>query len=267
MAQVAQAGEPSATDPIRKTMSLDQGWRFKEGWFTLPERTPVAGWRYRLDARGEASADVMAAPGVDTSGPEWAEGSKFDARKGQKEESILQGWLAVGDMNRKDDFMTAWFRAELPGKSATRPALEFSRIHRIAHVYVNGVKLARKEGQEEDFTVDLSNVWKNEGTNSVAVLIEGLDNWGTLGDVKFVDLDKVVFPSTHPISPDYDDSGWRSVDVPHDYIVEGKIVSRGGGDGYSRLPALYRKVLTKPEMASGSRVWLEFDGVYRMSQY
>jgi hypothetical protein len=55
----------------------------------------------------------MAAPGVDTSGPEWAEGSKFDARKGQKEESILQGWLAVGDMNRKDDFMTAWFRAEV----------------------------------------------------------------------------------------------------------------------------------------------------------
>ena len=267
IAQMAQAGEPSATDPIRKTMSLDQGWRFKEGWFTLPERTPVVGWRYRLDARGEASADVMAAPGVDTSGPEWAEGSKFDARKGQKEESILQGWLAVGDMNRKDDFMTAWFRAELPGKSATRPALEFSRIHRIAHVYVNGVKLARKEGQEEDFTVDLSKVWKNEGTNSVAVLIEGLDNWGTLGDVKFVDLDKVVFPSTHPISPDYDDSGWRSVDVPHDYIVEGKIVSRGGGDGYSRLPALYRKVLTKPEMAPGSRVWLEFDGVYRMSHY
>jgi hypothetical protein len=112
-AQMAQAGEPSATDPIRKTMSLDQGGRFKEGWFTLPERTPVVGWRYRLDARGEASADVMAAPGVDTSGPEWAEGSKFDARKGQKEESILQGWLAVGDMNRKDDFMTAWFRAEV----------------------------------------------------------------------------------------------------------------------------------------------------------
>ena len=134
-------------DTLRKTISLDQGWRFQEGRFTLPERTQVSAWRYRLDARGEASADLMAAPGLDTSGPDWAEGSKFDARKGQKEESILQGWLAVGDMNRKDDFVSAWFRAELPGGPATRPTLEFSRINRIAHVYVNGIKLANITAQ------------------------------------------------------------------------------------------------------------------------
>ena len=262
-----QAGGPTATDEVRKTISLDQGWRFKVGAFDLPGRTPISGWRYRMDARGEASADVMVAPGLDTTGKEWAAGSTFDARPGKKEESILQGWLAVGDMNREDAFVTAWFRVELPGKSATRPVLEISRIQRIAHIYVNGVKLARFEGQEEEFTVDLSAVWKNEGTNSVAVLIEGVDNWGSLGDVKFVDLDKVVFPTTSPISPDYEDSNWRTVDVPHDYIVEGEIVSRGGGDGYTRSPALYRKVLTKPDMAPGGRVWLEFDGVYRMSHY
>jgi hypothetical protein len=109
------AGEATASDALRKIISLDQGWRFQEGWFTLPERTQVSAWRYRLDARGEASADVMAATGLDTSGPEWGGGPKFDARKGQKEESILQGWLAVGDMNRKDDFVSVWFRAELPG--------------------------------------------------------------------------------------------------------------------------------------------------------
>ena len=152
------AGEATASDALRKIISLDQGWRFQEGWFTLPERTQVSAWRYRLDARGEASADVMAATGLDTSGPEWGGGPKLDARKGQKEESILQGWLAVGDMNRKDDFVSAWFRAELPGGPATRPTLEFSRINRIAHVYVNGVKLARREGPEEDFTVDLCKV-------------------------------------------------------------------------------------------------------------
>jgi hypothetical protein len=44
------------------------------------------------------------------------------------------------------------------GGAATRPTLEFSRINRIAHVYVNGVKLARREGPEEDFTVDLCKV-------------------------------------------------------------------------------------------------------------
>jgi beta-galactosidase len=262
-----QAGEAAKTDALRKTISMDQGWRFKKEAVDLPGRTPVSGWRYRMEARGEASADVMAAPGLDTSGKEWAAGSMFDARAGKKEASILQGWLAVGDMNRDDGFLPAWFRAELPGKLASRPVLECSRIHRIAHVYVNGVKLARHEGQEEGFTVDLSKVWKHEGTNSVAVLIEGIDGWGTVGEVKFVDLDKVIFPSTSPISPDYDDSGWRIVDVPHDYIVEGEIVSRGGGDGYTRVPALYRKVLTKPELAPGGRVWLEFNGVYRMSHY
>jgi beta-galactosidase len=260
-------GDATAVDTLRKTISLDQGWRFKKGAVELPGRTPVSGWRYRLDSRGEASAKVMAAPGLDTSGKEWVAGSLFDARAGKKEASILQGWLAVGDMNRDDAFLPAWFRAELPGKSATRPVLECSRIHRIAHVYVNGVKLARHEGQEEEFTVDLRKVWKQEGSNSVAVLIEGVDGWGTLGEVKFVDLDKVEFPVTSPISPDYDDSGWRTVDVPHDYIVEGEIMSRGGGDGYTRVPAIYRKVLTKPELAPGGRVWLEFDGVYRMSHY
>jgi len=261
------AGEVAATNALRKIISLDQGWRFKIGGFNLPGRTPVSGWRYCMDARGEASADSMAVPGLDTSGKEWAAGSMFDARKGKKEASILQGWLAVGDMNRDDTFLPAWFRAGLPGKSATRPVLECSRLHRIAHVYVNGVKLARLEGPEGEFTVDLKAVWKNEGTNSVAILIEGVEDWGTVGDVKFVDLDQVAFPAASPISPDYDDSQWRTVDVPHDYIVEGEIVSRGGGDGYTRLPALYRKVLTKPEAAPGSRVWLEFDGVYRMSHY
>ena len=262
-----QAGKVTANNTLRKTISLDQGWRFKKGAFDLPGRTPVTGWRYSMDARGEASAKVMAAPGLDTSGKEWAAGSTFDARKGKKEEAIRQGWLAVGDMHPEDTFLSAWFRAELPGGSATRPVLECSRLQRIAYIYVNGVKLARLEGQEEEFTVELSRVWKNEGTNSIAILIEGVDDWGTVGNVKLVDLDKVVFPTTSPISPDYDDSAWRIVDVPHDYIVEGEIVSRGGGDGYTRLPALYRKVVTKPEMAPGSRVWLEFDGVYRMSHY
>jgi len=65
------AGEATASDALRKIISLDQGWRFQEGWFTIPKRTLVSVWRYRLDEREEASADVMAATGLDTSGPEW----------------------------------------------------------------------------------------------------------------------------------------------------------------------------------------------------
>ena len=262
------AGLNGWASEIRQTISLDKGWLFKLGWFDVPGRTAIHDWRHQFDGDGEASAGKMAAAGHDTSS--WKKGNRFDARKGEEDEA-LKGWLAVGNMNQKDTFLPVWFRTELPGSPAEHPVLEFSRMHRIAHVYVNGVKLARHEGREVEFVVDLRKVWKSEGTNTVAVLVEGLQNIATVGNVKYADLASVVIPVTSPLSPDYDDSSWKVVDAPHDYIVEGKILprARGGADGYQaqRIPAMYRRTIVKPEVAEGDRIWLEFDGVYRMSHY
>ena len=81
-------------------------------------------------------------------------------------------------------------------------------------------------------------------------------------------------------APDYDDSAWRTVDVPHDYAIEGTFaennpVAADPNDpswywlhGFLPIqPAVYRKTLDLPAAAAGKRLWLEFDGVFSNSRY
>jgi beta-galactosidase len=80
----------------------------------------------------------------------------------------------------------------------------------------------------------------------------------------------------------FDDSKWRRVDVPHDYVVEGAFIEkdpepRAGApvrqDWFwyhaflPTQPAVYRKTFTLPTSAAGKRLWLEFDGVFSNSFY
>ena len=52
--------------------------------------------------------------------------------------------------------------------------------------------------------------------------------------------------SMPPIDPLFDDSKWRLVNLPHDFVVEGK---------FNSVPNV------SPD--KGRRLWLEFDGVAR----
>ena len=69
--------------------------------------------------------------------------------------------------------------------------------------------------------------------------------------------------------PAFDDSGWRSVDLPHDWSIEGpydEAAATTGRGGY--LPTgvgWYRRSFTLPEDSDGRQVWIEFDGVYQNS--
>jgi beta-galactosidase len=65
---------------------------------------------------------------------------------------------------------------------------------------------------------------------------------------------------------DFDDSGWRRVDVPHDWSIEllptaGPGTSAGTGFFQGGL-GWYRKTFTLPRAVAGKRVAVEFDGVY-----
>jgi len=75
----------------------------------------------------------------------------------------------------------------------------------------------------------------------------------------------------------FDDSKWRQVDVPHDYVVEGSFTEkdpepRAGSPvrqdwlWYHAFlptrPTVYRKTFTLAAEAAGKRQWLEFDGVF-----
>jgi beta-galactosidase len=65
------------------------------------------------------------------------------------------------------------------------------------------------------------------------------------------------------------DSGWRSLNVPHDWSIEGPFAENApttGRGGY--VPAgvaWYRKHFTLPQSLSGRKVYIEFDGVMENS--
>lgn len=69
--------------------------------------------------------------------------------------------------------------------------------------------------------------------------------------------------------PSYNDNNWRSLDVPHDWSVEGKFDEQnpaGASGGF--LPTgigCYRKHFVMPEGSKGKRVKIRFDGVYMKS--
>jgi len=66
-------------------------------------------------------------------------------------------------------------------------------------------------------------------------------------------------------TPGFSDQGWRTLNVPHDWSIEGNYDQNhptGGSGGY--LPAgigWYRRQLVLPENESGRRLFIEFDGV------
>lgn len=70
--------------------------------------------------------------------------------------------------------------------------------------------------------------------------------------------------------PDFDDTAWRKVDVPHDWSIEGPFDQNSptGGAG-AFLPGgvgWYRKHLTLPKAYAGRRILVEFDGIMATSE-
>src|SRR5438874_7595829 len=66
------------------------------------------------------------------------------------------------------------------------------------------------------------------------------------------------------------DSSWRTLDLPHDWSIEGEFSARNpAGAGGGALPGgvgWYRKAFAVAERDSNQLVFVEFDGVYRNSQ-
>jgi beta-galactosidase len=75
------------------------------------------------------------------------------------------------------------------------------------------------------------------------------------------------------VKTNYDDSAWRSINLPHDWADELPFNSSAdGGHGYKPVGnsgfttnnfGWYRHTFTMPANYSGQTLWLEFDGVYR----
>ncbi len=71
-------------------------------------------------------------------------------------------------------------------------------------------------------------------------------------------------------APDFNDSGWRTLDLPHDWSIEGKFskdnpATPGGG----ALPGgigWYRKTFSIQDDLNKKQVYVDFDGIYRNSE-
>ena len=69
-------------------------------------------------------------------------------------------------------------------------------------------------------------------------------------------------------APDFDDSGWRILDLPHDWSIEGPFSAKwASGTGY--LPGgigWYRKTFTVPRNWNKGKVYILFEGIYNNSE-
>lgn len=81
--------------------------------------------------------------------------------------------------------------------------------------------------------------------------------------------------NTGPYSPKFDASGWKRVDVPHDWVVDmpySKDASHS--HGYKTVGhkypetsvGWYRKTIAIPETDKGRHIYLQFDGIFRDSR-
>ena len=69
-------------------------------------------------------------------------------------------------------------------------------------------------------------------------------------------------------APDFDDSGWRRLDLPHDFAIEGPFSTTISGST-GRLPssgvAWYRKTFNMPASDTGKSIFLDIDGAMSYS--
>ena len=78
--------------------------------------------------------------------------------------------------------------------------------------------------------------------------------------------------SSGPARPGFSDAGWRSVNLPHDWVIELPFDEKADGShGFKPIgPGFpqnsvgwYRRTFELPKEDTGKRLWLEFDGAYR----
>jgi len=210
-----------------------------------PPGASVTQWLWTPDDNGTNDAATITATNLDTSS--WQTAS-------------------IGQDVFSNRIGSAWFRAPLDAlASSGRPlTLHLLGVNDNATVYLNGALLGQHSGATQPFDIGpLDPAWVAGGPNILAVSVQNTGGAGGL-------LQPVLLQSGEdiqdlaPTSNTFDDSAWRSVHLPHDYIVEGTFTNTADA-GHGSLPlatAWYRKSFVLPPSAQGQSVWLDFDGVY-----
>lgn len=267
----------------RERILLDDRWRFQiDATIVTPSGDNTVGmsdWVIKESADGEADAAVMTNPQLDVS----------------------NGWIPAktGEdltAQHKDKFV--WYRAALDPLLVAHPikgarSLFFVAAGPHVGVFFNGHKIVEHsanvrnlnasevlqtgafaqenqnrinevDGVPQCFEACLEPFWNEHGTNVLAVMVRanaGKLN-GIIGPV-------ILFGGFPPESQTaFDDSAWRKLHLPHDYVIEGAFDSKYNNQR-GALPApraWYRRTLEIPASYRGKSLWLDFDGIYRDSR-
>ena len=233
----------------RRSELLDFEWRFKPAPpVQLHDSVTLDKWVWTKSESNQAES--MTKSDLDTSGPDWKSTSP-----GNASESDAQ----------MDYTGHAWFRTVLPEMNGPGRAVSFTHVDDNGDVYLNGQLLESHQGWSAPFTVNLDSAWKTGGPNVLAVRVENTGGPGGIyGDVLF----GRVLEIEQLFSEGVDDSAWRQVQLPHDYIVEGEYDSKAdtGHGSLPVYPAWYRRKFWLDAADADKCVWLYFEGVYRQAK-
>ncbi len=212
-----------------------------------PPGNPVTQWIWIADDNATNDAPTMTATNLNTSS--WSTAS-------------------IGQNVFNDRVGSAWFRANLTNPGSTNPplALHFLGVDDNATVYLNGSIVGQHIGGSQPFDVTSLAAWVSSGTNVLAVAVQNTSGPG--GILKPVLLQPSSATQGGPAATIYNDSGWRTVQLPHDYIIEGTFTNTAD-PSHGSLPqttAWYRHTFTIPASAQGQSIWIDFDGVYHDSE-
>jgi len=232
----------------RRCELLDFDWRFKSiPPAKLKDAVTLNKWMWSKGKPGQV--DMMSQLDLNTTGADW--------------KSTNPG--KVNPNNAQMNYTgQAWFRTILPEMSGPGRTMSFTQVDDNCKVYLNGKLMGSHKGWSTSFNVNLDSGWKTNGSNVLAVLVDNTNGKGGIyGDVS---LGRVkVHKSKQYYSTDVDDSSWRSIQLPNDYIVEGEY-SKRASTGHGSLPvhpAWYRRKFSLDPADKGKSIWLYFEGVFR----
>ena len=159
----------------------------------------------------------------------------------------------------------AWFSIVLPEIPGPGRYVHFTSVGDDCSVYLNGKKLLEHERWIDAFDVPLDSAWKEGGPNHLVLLVENTYGPVYVGEA---DLETVASRPRGPALADFDDRIWRPLNLPHDFVVEGKFNPKGNDYNGYLIPGVgwYRRELEIPASDRGRRLWLDFDGAFRNSR-
>ncbi|WP_165071769.1 beta-galactosidase GalB [Paludisphaera rhizosphaerae] len=249
----------NAAGPPRSRESFNAGWKFAR-FGPMPDGSRKAepgGTHWKFPSR--ASSEEIDKNNTAVAALDGDPNTRWCANGGGKGE-----WLAV-DL------------ADAPDAAALEVDWEFPDLRYVYVIQTSGDGQSWKDVKQAATDRDPRRIAFEPGSKHIRVRVDGLPDskWASIAELRFFDREGKPVANERrslgepPSSAAFDDTGWRKLDVPHDWGVEGPFRDDLPNDT-GKLPwkaiGWYRKALHIPNSDRGRRVFIDFDGAMANSQ-